>query len=170
MGHRGFRRHFSPSRLCLVSAGALCVLAVLFQVRALWWSDASCWPLQQKWAHVGTVRSPSGPLEVWTPRDPGWEPGCCSCLASSWWWCGCFSQRRFWLWCHSEHPWEWHRLNFNTAHCPWSSQSGGSSESQMATSQGFGTVAPGASSLLVWVCLVHLRGSAAPWPSPARCQ
>lgn len=77
VGHRGFRRHFSPSRLRLVSAGALCVLAVLFQVRALWWSDASCWPLQQKWVHVGIVRSPSGPLEVWTSGrfSPGTRVG-----------------------------------------------------------------------------------------------
>lgn len=122
------------------------------------------------WAFCATFRAPCG-LDLWRffPGDPGWEPGHCSCLQSSWSCCGCFSQRRFWLWCHSEHPWEWLCLNFNTARCPWSSQSSGSSESQMATSQGFGTVGTWGQ-LLVWVCLVHLRVSAARWPSPARCQ
>lgn len=65
-----------------VCGGALCVLVVLFQVRALWWSDASCWSLQEKWARVGILRLPSGPLAVWTsgrylprgPRSGAWAP------------------------------------------------------------------------------------------------
>ena len=54
--------------------GVLCVLAVLFQLRALWWSDASCWSLQEKWAHVGILRYLQGPLRCGPlsvlPRGP----------------------------------------------------------------------------------------------------